>query len=185
MGTYNIWVEKGYEHFGLYGPDHLSIKQISEELGISRTTFNYYFKNKLDFIEELINHHYDLHRQFCEAGKLNCKKYVPDVHQLLLLFPAGLKFHKQLFNHKHIALYNEVYKKCNENAAQAFVIRLYIDYYKLPLKFEDAAQLHESLVETWYSRLNIDELTIEKLVASTEEIMSSLLLLIENNNKHT
>ena len=101
MDTHDLWIEKGYEHFGLYGPERLSIKLIAQEHDIARTSFNYYFSNKEEFCDELIEKHYDLVHQFCDAGKLHSKKYLPDLHALILAFPNGLKFMKQLFNHRH------------------------------------------------------------------------------------
>ena len=183
MKTRQLWIEKGYEHFGLYGPEMFSIKKIAKELSIARTSFNYHFKSKDKFIDDLLSQHCELHSQFIEAGKIHCKKYVPDLHQLLLAFPVGLKFHKQLFNHSHISKYQQVFKKCNEISAKEFVIRLFIDYYKLPLNYEDASQLHESLEDTWYSRLDINDLSLEKLVGSTEEIMRALRVLLDNSSK--
>ncbi len=185
MKTRQLWIEKGYEHFGLYGPEMLSIKKIAKELSIARTSFNYHFKSKDEFIDDLLSHHHELHSQFIEAGKMHCKKYIPDLHQLLLAFPDGLRFHKQLFNHSHISKYQEVFNKVREITAKEFLIRLFIDYYKLPLNYEDAAQLHESLEYTWYSRLDINDLSLEKLVDSTEEIMKALLVLMDNMDKRT
>ena len=52
MKTRQLWIEKGYEHFGLYGPEMLSIKKIAKELSIARTSFNYYFKGKDEFIDD-------------------------------------------------------------------------------------------------------------------------------------
>lgn len=185
MKTREVWIEKGYEHFGLFGPEILSVKKIAKELSIARTSFNYHFKSKDEFIDDLLSHHRELHSQFVEAGKMHCKKYVPDLHQLLLAFPVGLRFHKQLFNHSHISKYQQVFKRCNEISAKEFIIRLFIDYYELPLDYEDASQLHESLENTWYSRLDINNLTLEKLVDSTEGIMKALLVLMDNMDKRT
>ena len=182
MDTRDLWIEKGYEHFGLYGPDSLSIKLIAQELDIARTSFNYYFLDKEEFCDELIEKHYDLVHQFCNAGKLHCKKYLPDLHALILAFPIGLKFQKQLFNHRDIAKFNEVYMKCNEMGDHKFALRLFMDYYKLPLADKEAALLHGSLTDTWYSRLDINDLTLEKLIDSTEEIMQTILKLMANSS---
>jgi len=178
MDTRELWIEKGYEHFALYGPDKLSIKLIAQEHDIARTSFNYYFLNKEEFCDELIEKHYDLVNQYCDAGELHCKKYVPDLHMLILTFPIGLKFMKQLFNHRHNVKFNEVYSRCNQICDNKFVLRLFIDYYKLPLSVNEAALLHGSLTDTWYSRLDIYDLTLEKLISSTEEIMQTILALM-------
>ena len=92
MKTRQLWIEKGFEHFGLCGPDMLSIKKIANELSLARTSFNYHFKRKDDFTDDLLSFHCELHGQFIEAGKMNCKKYIPDLHKMLLAFPAG-RFH--------------------------------------------------------------------------------------------
>jgi AcrR family transcriptional regulator len=177
--TLDLWIEKGYEHFGLNGPEKLSIKRIAEENGVSRTTFNYYFKSQEEFIDELLKHHCDLHKVFCAYGKANCKNYLPDLHQLILQFPAGVMFHKQLFNHQASQKYREVFQNCNKISAQEFVVQLFINYYNLPLSFEDASSLHESLTETWYSRLDVECMQLRTLIGMTEEIMEPILHLIQ------
>lgn len=50
---------------------------IAFELSIARTSFNYHFTSKDAFTDVLLQHHYQLHGQFIEAGKLHCKKYIP------------------------------------------------------------------------------------------------------------
>lgn len=180
MDTCDIWIEKGYEHFGKYGPNDLSVKLIAEECSIARTTFNYHFSNKEEFCDELIDKHYDLLDQYCDLAELHCRNYLPDIHQLALMFPSGFKFHKQLFNHRHISKYNQVYEECNKIAGKRFSVQLFIDYYQLPLSFKSAAQLHDSLVDTWYSRLDLNDMSLDSMVRSTEEIMKGILNLIAN-----
>jgi len=182
MDTRELWIEKGYEHFGLYGPDRLSIRLIADELEIARTSFNYYFLDKEEFCDELIEKHYNLVIQYCDAGKLHCKKYVPDLHMLILTFPIGLKFMKQLFNHRHIVKYNEVFMKTNQMGDQQFALRLFIDYFKLPLAFKEAGLLHGLLTDAWYSRLDINDMTLEKLIGSTEEIMKTILAIMASSS---
>ena len=178
MNTVDKWIEKGYEHFGLYGPENLNVKQMAYEVSISRTSFNYSFKNKDEFINELLIHHLDLNAKYCEAAKVNCKNYLPDIHKMVLLFPTGFQFHKQLFNYRTISKFNETFITCNEISAREFVVQLFIDHYKLPLAFEDAFQLHESLLATWYSKIDFNDLNLDNLVNTTEEIMTPLLKLV-------
>jgi len=177
-----MWIEKGYEHFGLYGPERLSIKLIAEENDIARTSFNYYFSNKEEFCDELIDKHYDLIHQFCDAGKLHCKKYLPDLHILILAFPSGLHFMKQLFNHRHNDKFNDAFVKCNEVVEREFALRLFMDYYKLPLAVKESAHLHASLTDTWYSRLDMNDLKLEKLTNAVEEIMQTILELMAKSS---
>ncbi len=37
------WLDKGYEHFALYGPESISINKISKEINSSRACFYHYF----------------------------------------------------------------------------------------------------------------------------------------------
>ena len=178
MKTVDKWIEKGYEHFGIYGPEKLSIKQMANEATISRTSFNYYFKNKDEFINELLNYHLDINIKYCEAAKVYCKNYLPDIHKMVLMYPIGYRFHKQLFNYRTVPKFNETFIKCNEISAREFVVQLFIDQYKLPMAFEDAFQLHESLLTTWYSRIDFNDLNLDNLVNTTEEIMTPLLKLV-------
>ena len=38
-----LWIEKGYEHFALFGPDNISINAISKELESPRASFYHHF----------------------------------------------------------------------------------------------------------------------------------------------
>ena len=62
-----------------------------------------------------------------------------------------------------------------------FALRLFMDYYKLPLAVKEAALLRASLTDTWYSRLDINDLTLEKLTNAAEEIMQTILALMEKS----
>jgi len=83
-----------------------------------------------------------------------------------------------LFNYRTILKFNETFITCNEISAREFVVKLFIDHYKLPLAFEDAFQLHEALLATWYSRIDFNDLNLDNLVNTTEEIMTPLLKLV-------
>lgn len=181
MNTLDKWIGKGYEHFGLYGPENISIKQMAEETDLSRTSFNYYFKNKDEFINELLLFHIDINTKFCATAKQHCKSYLPDIHEIVLMYPLGFRFHKQLFNFRKISKFNDTFINVNNISAREFVVQLFIDYYKLPMDFEDACELHEVLLSSWYSRLDFNDentLSLEYLVNSTEEIMAPLLKLV-------
>lgn len=181
MNTLDKWIEKGYEHFGLYGPEKLSVKQMAEEAAVSRTSFNYYFKNKDEFINELLIYHLDINTKFCAAAKVYCKNYLPDIHEIVLMYPVGFKFHKQLFNYRKVSKFNDAFININKISAREFVVQLFIDYYKLPMDFEDACELHEVLLSAWYSRLDFNDsntFNLHYLVNSTEEIMAPILKLV-------
>ena len=84
------WLEKGYEHFALYGHENLSINKISKEIGSSRASSYHYFGDIEVFIEELLDMHWKIHQQFFSGGALECKKLFPDLY-LLLSFQVLIK----------------------------------------------------------------------------------------------
>jgi AcrR family transcriptional regulator len=99
------WIEKGYEHFALYGPENLSILKISKEIGLPRTSFYYYFADKEDMIEQLLILHYKNTDLYMAAFKDQCKVLIPDLYGLLEQLQTGIKFHRQLFVNRHIPSY--------------------------------------------------------------------------------
>jgi len=59
-GIKQKWIEKGYEHFALFGPENLSINKLSKEMGVSRASFYHYFGDMDIFIEKLLDMHWHI-----------------------------------------------------------------------------------------------------------------------------
>lgn len=175
MNTAKQWIEKGYEHFAYVGPINFSIKKISEENNLSRTTFNYHFVSQEEYIKELLAAHIEVHREFLEAAKKEVKQYIPDLHILISKFPIGIRFHLQLFNHRYNDEFDRVYKSCNKLADDEFIIQRFIEYYKLQLTTKEAANIHEIITDAWYSSLNTDDISVDALILKAEGIMKSMM----------
>jgi len=178
MDTKEIWLDKGYELFALHGPKNLSINKVAKEIYQTRTSFYYYFNDLTDFIDELIQMHLKLFEIYLEKGKKDCKQYTPDLFILLSEFSMGLRFHKQLFNNRNNPLYNFTYMQCNERSADTFAIDLFKKYYKLDAHRSTLKLIHESLLDAWFSRIDINHITVETMVKLSDEIMESILALI-------
>ena len=58
--TKQIWIEKGYEHFALYGPENFSINKISKTIGLSRASFYHHFGDIDIFVDELLAKHWQI-----------------------------------------------------------------------------------------------------------------------------
>jgi len=177
MATKEIWLNKGYELFALHGPKSLSINKIAKEIAQTRTSFYYYFNDLTDFINELIRMHLKLFDIYLERAKKECKQYSPDIMILLSEFSIGLRFHKQLFNNRNNPLYNFTYMQCNARGADTFAIDLFKKYYKLDTDISTLKLIHESLLDAWFSRLDINHITVESMVKLSDEIMESILTL--------
>lgn len=86
------WIEKGYEHFAIYGPENLSINKLSKELGSLRASFYHHFGDIEIFIQSLLDMHWQIIIEYCSIGKKECKKLFPDLYVLIAQFPLSMKF---------------------------------------------------------------------------------------------
>ena len=175
QGFKQKWIEKGYEHFALYGPDNLSINKLSKEIGSPRASFYHHFGDIEVFIEELLDMHWQIHQQFCSVGALECKKLFPDLYLLLEQYPIPLKFSKQLFLNRNNPAFNYLFMKAYNASARAFILKLFSEQFGLHHNDEDTYNLWLTVGESWYSRLDTNYLSAANMQQLAEEIMNSVL----------
>lgn len=177
--SYNKWLEAAYQLFAQEGPKDLSIKALAELCGLPRTNFYYYFDNKNDLIDKVIDLHF---RSTVEIFNTEVKKrlhcYIPDMYIILLDFQLGIQFTKQLFINREEAIYNKAYKKSIALSAGVIVPK-FIAFENMSLPIEDAKLLWYTLNDTWYSRVNCNIFTLEYLCESYDELMNSIRPLIK------
>lgn len=179
MKTKQKWLDLAYKHFAAYGPEKLSLKRISEEIDVPRTTFYHYFADKEDLVQELLGIFMDQAEMFVEEGHNTCKQLIPDLHILLHKYASGLKFCRQLFLNRYNPVFNMVYMNVNKKSNE-FIIPLFIEYYNFNIPYQTAEQLWDSLTDTWYSRLNPDDLSPSTMSQLTEEIMHTILQFVNS-----
>ena len=176
-----IWIEKGYEHFALFGPENLSVNKLSKEISSSRASFYHHFGDIEVFIEELLDMHWKIHQQFFSVGALECKKLFPDLYLLLEQNPIPLQFSKQLFLNRNKPAYNYLFAKTYSVGAKIFVLKLFSKQFDLHYNDEDTYNLWLTVGESWYSRLDTNNLSAEKMQQLAEEIMNSVLKFISSD----
>lgn len=170
-----IWIEKGYEHFALYGPENLSINKISKEIGSSRASFYHFFGDLDVFIEELLDKHWEIGQDFNSAGIESCKRLFPDLYKLVEKYPIPLQFTRQLFLNRHIPAFNYMFNKMYCSHSHSFILTLFAEQYSLHQSKEIIENLWKTVGDSWYSRLNPDNLSAVKMQQLSEEIMNSVL----------
>ncbi len=178
--TKQIWIEKGYEHFAFYGPDNLSINKLSKEIGSPRASFYHHFGDIEIFIEELLDIHWQINQQFCSIGALECKKFFPDLYLLLEQYPIPLQFSRQLFLNRLNPAFNYLFLRTYNASARAFILKLFSEQFGLHQNDEDTNNLWLTVGESWFSRLDINNLSAEKMQKLAEEIMNSVLKFISS-----
>ena len=172
------WIEKGYEHFALYGPENISINAISKEIGSPRASFYHHFGGLESFIDFLLETHLEAIKSFVQEGKEHCNRLVPDFYQLLEIFPMGLKFQRQIFINRHLPIFGYMFTKIESKTSKELILDLFVKEYKLSLKHEDVSKIWFTITESWYSRINPEQLQAKEMQRIGEEIMNSIVKFI-------
>lgn len=168
------WILKGYEHFAKVGPINFSVKKVSEENKISRTTFNYHFKSQDEFFDQLYSIHLDYNKSIIEQAKQHIKQYNPDLYTVLYQYPIQLQFQLQLFNHRFYPEIDKKYMSCIKLYTDNFFIRSFTDHYNLEVSLADAQDIHEVFFDVWYSRLNICGIALKPMIDNANNIVNSM-----------
>ena len=184
-GSKQKWIEKGYEYFALYGPDNLNINKISKDIGLARTTFYHYFGDLEIFTDELLNRHWEICQQSSVIGLKECKKLFPDLYNMIEQYPVPLKFHKQLFLNRHILKFNYLFVKAHNYHANTFVLKLFSEQFNLNQSKEDLINLWTTVGESWYSRLDVNDLSAKKMQLLAEDIMKSVMKFTSSDNYYS
>ena len=174
-GSKQKWIEKGYEYFALYGPDNLNINKISKDIGLARTTFYHHFGDLEIFTEELLDRHWEICLQTSIIGSKKCKKLFPDLYNLAEQYPIPLKFSKQLFLNRHILSFNYLFVKAYNYHANTFVLKLFSEQFNLNQTKENLINLWTTVGDSWYSRLDVNDLSAKKMQLLAEDIMKSVI----------
>jgi len=175
------WLKQGYEDFAIYGPDKLSINNIAKSIGASRSNFYHYFGEMEIFIDELLARHWEVCMQYEREGKDKCKVLVPDLYRLLASYPIPLRFSLQLFRHRDIPKFNYLFLKSYQSSAEAFLLELFEDHLNLQLPESEQKKLWMTLGESWYSRIDVEDLSAESLQRHAQEIMESISALVQSD----
>lgn len=178
--TKQKWLEKGYEHFALYGPE-ISVNKISKEIGSPRASFYHHFGDVDIFIEELLDMHWKAGQQFSSVGAERCKKLFPDLYELVAEYPIPLLFARQLFLNRHVPEFNFMFIKMYKTHANEFILDLFAEQLGLHQTKENLFNLWLSLGESWYSRLDPDDLSAKIMQSLAEEIIDSLIKFISTD----
>ena len=174
------WIEKENEHFAFYGPDNLSINKLSKEIGSPRASFYHHFGDIEIFIIKLLDIHWQICQKFDSAGAQECKKFFPDLYLLIEQYPIPLQFSRQLFLNRNNPAFNYLFLRAYNASARAFILKLFAAQFGLHQNDEDTYNLWLTVGESWYSRLDINNLSAEKMQKLAENIMNSVLKFISS-----
>ena len=167
------WIQAGYFLFAEVGPKNISIKRLAEIADLPRTNFYYHFKDNDELIDEIIILHMAVAEEYLLVIKDDLKSFLPDLHIISVRYPLGLKFVKQLFLNREIKKYNDLYNKLNKIPISVIVPKM-LSYYKLDVDYKIAQELWITVLDTWYSRLDVNNMNLEVLCELTDDILKSV-----------
>lgn len=173
-GTRQLWIEKGYEQFALYGPKNLSVNKLSKMTGSSRASFYHHFGDIDVFVDELLTKHWQLTEILNSSGGEKCKRLFPDLYILLAQNPLPVQFSLQLLYNRSNPEFNFVFIKSFEEFAKSFALDLFRKHFNLLQSEKDVYFLWLTLGEAWYSRLDPNDLSSETLQKHAVEILQTL-----------
>ena len=136
METYDKWILEGYKYFAEVGPVKLTIKELSRKAGLARTSFHYYFENKDDFFDQLIEHHMDEVRKFGEMATQNKSRVTEGIIHSMQTLSTGISFHVQLFMHRELEKFNRAYLKGHQINFENGILEWFLDFFELKLSKE-------------------------------------------------
>jgi AcrR family transcriptional regulator len=176
--SYCIWVETAYQLFAEEGPENFSIKALANRCRLPRTNFYYYFDNKEEIIEAILELHFQTtteHFNIELEKKFNT--LIPDLYEAIYEFKLGIQFARQLFRYRDKPQFNKAHKK-GLTLSVDLILPKFKDYFEINLPDNKAKELWFTLADVWYSRINFDDYTVKSLSNLAIEIMSSITPLI-------
>ena len=180
--SYDVWLKTAYKLFAEKGSENFTVKEVATLCGLPRTNFYYHFENKNELLDKAIELHFQTTTEIFNvelSKRLNA--FMPDLYEVLYEFKLGMQFAKTLFKYRDIPKYNTAYIKGVALSADLIVPK-FKGYFSINLPEEQVKKLWYTLNDTWYSRLNFSNYSVEYLCDLCFEIMDTITPLIEQSN---
>ena len=154
IDTYNKWISGGYKYFSEVGPENFSIKKLSEILGLSRTSFHYYFDNKDEFFDCLIEHHMDEVEKFGTLSVKNSSGITQGIMESMEKLSTCIMFHTQLFIHRKTPKFDRAYLQGHEINFKNGILDWFLNYFELKTTKEEGKRAYLIFVDVLNSRFS-------------------------------
>ena len=150
-------------------------KKFSEEGNSGITPFISNIHSKEDIINNLLTLHIDKIDFFTSLIKKQNSTY-NELFDLLSEYPDELKFCKHLFTHRENPEMNLVFLY-SIRAAKPIILSLLKSHFKLSEDIEHFSSVWMCMVESWYSRLDVNNLTAKHMKDISEETAEIIIKL--------
>jgi len=180
--SYKVWLQTAHQLFAENGPENFSVKEVSNRCGLPRTNFYYHFDNKDDLLDKTIELHLQSTLEIFNAElSKRLKVFIPDLYEVIYDFKLGMQFARTLFKHRDIPKYNTAYRKGVALSADLIVPK-FKEFFSINLPDDQVKELWYTLTDSWTSRLNFDNYSVEYLIELCYEIVGTIIPLMEQGN---
>lgn len=180
-GAYDQWITKGYEHFSDLGPNQLSIRKISGDVQLPRTSFYYYFENQEEYLNELLSSHWDQVTDLFETINKRGIKTCAEFFRVLEQYPATVNFQNQLFKNREKPHYNKMFLKVYEELYDQIIYDLISQEYETELPNDSLKEIMLMTSEVWFSRLFSNNISAKVKMQNLKDIMKTVSIVIEKS----
>ena len=169
--------------FAEKGPHKFSIKALAGQCKLPRTNFYYYFEHKDDLIDTIIEFHFESTTQIFNLELENrLHNFIPDLYEVVHEFKIGIQFTKQLFLNREKLEYNKAYLQ-SVAISSDLIAPKFLEFTKIDIPHESFKPLWYTLTDTWYSRVNFDNYSVDSLCKLSCEIIETILPLTKAHIK--
>lgn len=105
------WIDSGYSFFAEIGPEALNVEKLSNMVGLSRSSFYYYFGDLHVFEEELLAIHLENYQRFGNLME-TYEHFEQLFSEEIMINKEALAFQRQLLINKSLSRY----QKCSDEA---------------------------------------------------------------------
>lgn len=173
-GSYEEWVNLGYQLFSEEGHEGFQVDRLARILGRNKSSFYHYFPEKELYIKSLIDLHWknaiELRQKYTEV-----EEFDPGFIRLLIENKQLILFHMNLIRNKDVKIFKEVFQKINDFIDPA-IIPIWAKEFSISESL--ARQLFPTARDVFYCRLTKDNFTedfVRDFVREIKEFIGNLL----------
>jgi AcrR family transcriptional regulator len=180
INTYILWLEVGYDLFGLEGIDGIQVERLSRILQLNKSSFYHYFGTQENYLEELMKYHLKLADQI----KLEIKEantFDPDFLMLMVEHKDYFKVQMQLLLNKRSVLFLQTFTAAAEKYVEDIIIlwAAFLEIHHCPDFVQKYYYMTRSMFFTQVTSKNINYPFLKKLALESKSLAWTMI----NENK--
>lgn len=164
-GSLQTWVKEGYAIFSSEGPSSIQIERIARNLNKNKSGFYYFFKDRDNFLECLMNEHLDRLNSLAFQIR-EIRQFEPEYINLTIEHREVFLFQIQLVKNREMTLFQNTLSRFNSRISAA-VIPVWSDYLEVSIAI--AEKLWGMTRDALYCRASRENFTYHWLLDLVNE----------------